>query len=188
MAEPTAHTEVPGGAEHHAEPAIFGIFDASVIVALVMATVIIWMIMKNVPSAIGKSLDRKIAAIREQLEEAEGLRKDAEVLERALRTEKDTWLRSRYTFYLAQSFFGSDEKEKALHGDFAGGERTQPLTPEAEESALLEGDFAKGERKVPLTEEEKREAEMHGDFASGERTEPLTPESVEEGSFAPDKK
>ena len=80
MAEPTAHSEAPGGAEHHAEPAIAGIFDASVIVALVMATVIIWMIMKNVPSAIGKSLDRKIAAIREQLEEAEGLRKDAEKL------------------------------------------------------------------------------------------------------------
>ena len=80
MAEPTAHTEVPAGAEHHVEPAIFGIFDASVIVALVMATVIIWMIMKNVPSAIGKSLDRKIAAIREQLDEAEALRKDAEAL------------------------------------------------------------------------------------------------------------
>jgi hypothetical protein len=81
-----------------------------------------------------------------------------------------------------------DKKEKALHGDFAGGERTRPMTRDAEESALLEGDFAKGERKVPLTEKEKREAEMHGDFAGGERTEPLTPESVEEGSFASDKK
>ena len=78
-----------------------------------------------------------------------------------------------------------DKKDKALHGDFAGGERTQPMTPDAEESALLEGDFAKGERKVPLTEKEKREAEMHGDFAGGERTEPLTPESVEEGNSRP---
>jgi glycosyltransferase involved in cell wall biosynthesis len=41
-------------------------------------------------------------------------RKDAAVLERALRTEKDLWLRSRYTFYLAQSYYGCHEKEKAL--------------------------------------------------------------------------
>ena len=41
MAEPTTHTEVPGGAEAHAEPAIGGIFNASVIVALAMALVLL---------------------------------------------------------------------------------------------------------------------------------------------------
>ena len=79
MAEPTVHTEVPGGAEH-AEPSILGIFDASVIVAIAMTVVILIMIWKKVPSAIGKSLDKKIAAIRDQLAEAEALRKDAEAL------------------------------------------------------------------------------------------------------------
>lgn len=80
MAEPTTHTEVAGGAEHHAEPAILGIFDASVIVAIATAVVIIAMIWKKVPAAIGRSLDKKIEAIREQLAEAESLRKDAEAL------------------------------------------------------------------------------------------------------------
>ncbi|QDP18923.1 F0F1 ATP synthase subunit B [Sphingomonas xanthus] len=79
MAEPTTHSEVPGGVEH-VEPAILGIFNASVIVALAMALVIGLMIAKKVPAAIGKSLDKKIAAIREQLAEAEALRKDAEAL------------------------------------------------------------------------------------------------------------
>src|SRR5687767_8508240 len=78
MAEPATHTEVP--AEHHAEPAALGIFTAPTIVALAMAVVIILLIWKKVPSAIGKSLDKKIEAIREQLAEAEALRKDAEAL------------------------------------------------------------------------------------------------------------
>lgn len=41
-------------------------------------------------------------------------RKDAEVLERALETETDPFMRSRYTFYLAQSWKDAGEKEKAL--------------------------------------------------------------------------
>lgn len=78
MAEPTTHTEVP--AEHHVEPSIGGFLDATMIVALAMTVVIALLIWKNVPSAIGKSLDKKIAAIRDQLAEAEALRKDAEAL------------------------------------------------------------------------------------------------------------
>jgi F-type H+-transporting ATPase subunit b len=78
MAEPTAHTEA-SGAEHHAEPSVLGL-DASMWVALAMLVVIALMIWKKVPSAIGKSLDKKIAAIRDQLAEAEALRKDAEAL------------------------------------------------------------------------------------------------------------
>ena len=41
-------------------------------------------------------------------------RKDAAVLEKALQTEKDKFLRSRYTFYLARSYRDAGEKEKAL--------------------------------------------------------------------------
>lgn len=78
MAEPTAHTEVP--AENHAEPAVFGVVTAPVVVAFCIFLVILFLIWKKVPAAIGKSLDKKIEAIREQLAEAESLRKDAEAL------------------------------------------------------------------------------------------------------------
>ena len=79
MAEPVAHSEVPAGAGSHAEPSVLGL-DASMWVALAMLVVIALMVWKKVPAAIGKSLDKKIAAIREQLAEAEALRKDAEAL------------------------------------------------------------------------------------------------------------
>ena len=78
MAETTTHTEVP--AEAHGEPAAFGVVTAPVVVALCVLLVILFMIWKRVPAAIGRSLDKKIAAIREQLDEAESLRKDAEAL------------------------------------------------------------------------------------------------------------
>ena len=78
MAEPTAHTEVP--AEAHGEAAAFGVVTAPVVVALCVLLVILFLVWKKVPAAIGRSLDKKIAAIREQLDEAESLRKDAEAL------------------------------------------------------------------------------------------------------------
>lgn len=49
-------------------------------------------------------------------------RRDAEVLERALRTERDPFLRSRYTFYLAQSYRDCGETERALAAYLARGE------------------------------------------------------------------
>ena len=39
--------------------------------------------------------------------------KDAEILEKALKTEKNDYLRNRYTFYLAQSYRDSESPEKA---------------------------------------------------------------------------
>ncbi|MGH6705979.1 MAG: F0F1 ATP synthase subunit B [Sphingomicrobium sp.] len=81
MAEPVetvAHTEAPGGHET-AEATAFGLNPGGW-VALAMLVVFAIMIWKKVPSAIGKSLDKKIAAIREQLAEAEALRKDVEAL------------------------------------------------------------------------------------------------------------
>jgi F-type H+-transporting ATPase subunit b len=72
-----AHTEVPGAAEH--EATAFG-FTPGGWVAIAMLLVFALAIWKKVPSAIGKSLDKKIALIREQLAEAESLRKDAEAL------------------------------------------------------------------------------------------------------------
>jgi F-type H+-transporting ATPase subunit b len=49
-------------------------------VALAMIVVIAIIIWKKVPGAIGKALDAKIAVIRDQLAEAETLRKEAEAL------------------------------------------------------------------------------------------------------------
>lgn len=41
-------------------------------------------------------------------------RRDAEILEAALRTESDPFMRSRYQFYLAQSYHDCGEREKSL--------------------------------------------------------------------------
>ena len=82
MSNPTetvAHTEAPGGHES-AEATVAGIFGPGFFVALAMLLVFALAIWKNVPSAIGKSLDKKIALIREQLAEAESLRGEAEAL------------------------------------------------------------------------------------------------------------
>ena len=59
-------------------------------------------------------------------------------------------------------------------GDFAAGERTEPVAQEEVVEEGLEGDFAAGERTEPLTQEEVIDAGLHGDFAAGERTEPVT--------------
>ena len=75
-----AHTEAPGGAEHH-EPTAWG-FNPGGWVALAMLVVFAIMIRKKVPSAIAKALDKKIAQIRDQLDEASALRKEAEELKR----------------------------------------------------------------------------------------------------------
>jgi F-type H+-transporting ATPase subunit b len=64
---------------HEAEPSALGM-DASGWVAFSMVVVILIMLWKKVPSVIGEALDRKIAAIREGLDEAARLREEAEAL------------------------------------------------------------------------------------------------------------
>src|SRR4030095_1200645 len=74
-----AHTEVPG--QHGAEPEATALgFSPGGWVALAMLVVFALAMCKSVPAAIGKALDKKISLIREQLAEAESLRKDAEAL------------------------------------------------------------------------------------------------------------
>ena len=73
----TATTEVP--AQHEAEPTALGLTPPAWI-ALAMLVVIAVMIWKKVPGAIAQALDDKIALIRDQLAEAEALRKEAEAL------------------------------------------------------------------------------------------------------------
>lgn len=71
------HTEVEAGSEVHTDPVALG-FDATMLVGLAMAVVVILLLWKKVPAAIGKALDGKIAGIRAQLDEAAALRAEAE--------------------------------------------------------------------------------------------------------------
>ncbi len=69
----------PPATEYHAPPSVFGL-TASMFIGLAMLVVFGVMIWKKVPAAIGKALDHKIDGIREQLAEAQALRKEAEAL------------------------------------------------------------------------------------------------------------
>jgi F-type H+-transporting ATPase subunit b len=73
----TAGTQVPE--QHEAEPTAL-LLNPGGWVALAMLAVFAILIWKKVPGAIGRALDDKIATIRNQLAEAEGLRKEAEAL------------------------------------------------------------------------------------------------------------
>ena len=74
-----AMTEAHGGpAEHHESPPYFA--DPAVWVSLAMLALIGIFLWKKVPGMIGAGLDKKIADIRSQLDEATALRSEAEKL------------------------------------------------------------------------------------------------------------
>jgi len=75
----TASTGAPGGHAEHVEESAFGLTPPGW-VALAMLVVVAIMIWKKVPAVIGRALDKKIAEIREQLDEASRLRAEAEAL------------------------------------------------------------------------------------------------------------
>jgi F-type H+-transporting ATPase subunit b len=82
--QPAEHPEAVATVGHepageHAQPTAFGL-TAPMFISLAMLVVIAVIIWKKVPAAIGKALDSKIEVIREQLAEAEALRKEAEAL------------------------------------------------------------------------------------------------------------
>jgi F-type H+-transporting ATPase subunit b len=78
MAEHATTTHV-GAPEHHPEPTAFGL-DAPQWIALAMVAVFAILLWKRVPKIIAAALDRKIAGIRAQLDEAAQLRAEAEAL------------------------------------------------------------------------------------------------------------
>ena len=80
MNETATHAATGAAEEHHKDPTAFGVVDATVLVSLAMIVVIVLMLAKKVPGIIGTSLDKKIAAIRANLDEAASLRADAEAL------------------------------------------------------------------------------------------------------------
>src|ERR1051325_1993702 len=79
MSEQQAAGSHVGAPEHHPEPTALGL-DAPQWIALAMVVVFAILIWKRVPALIGAALDKKIAGIREQLDEAAKLRSGAEAL------------------------------------------------------------------------------------------------------------
>ena len=77
----TTETVGHAPASEHAEPTFLG-FDPGGWVAIAMLVVFGVFIWKKVPGAIGRALDDKIKLIRDQLAEAEDLRKEAEALKK----------------------------------------------------------------------------------------------------------
>src|SRR3954464_7506517 len=76
MADQIEHVGAP---EAHPAPTPLGL-DAPQWIALAMLAVLLLMVWKRVPAMIGAALDKKIASIRGQLDEAAQLRKEAEAL------------------------------------------------------------------------------------------------------------
>jgi F-type H+-transporting ATPase subunit b len=72
-------TAIVTEAPEHAEPTAFYLSPGGW-VALAVLIVFALLIWKKVPGAVGRALDSKIALIRDQLAEAESLRKEAEAL------------------------------------------------------------------------------------------------------------
>jgi len=75
-----AVTEAHGGPEAHAPEATALWMNGTGWVSLAMLIFLIILVWKKAPAAIGAALDKKIAAIRSQLDEAAKLRAEAEAL------------------------------------------------------------------------------------------------------------
>lgn len=69
-----------GGPEHHVDPSLFGFANGTVIVSLAMLVLLIILLAKKVPAMLVGGLDKQIADIRRQLDEAKTLRAEAEAL------------------------------------------------------------------------------------------------------------
>ena len=75
---PQGHTAADGG-KTHADPSALGL-DPTMWVALAMLAVIGIFIWKKVPAMVGGMLDKQIAGIKAQLDQATNLRKEAEAI------------------------------------------------------------------------------------------------------------
>jgi F-type H+-transporting ATPase subunit b len=107
--ETTAGTAAEGAPVHHAEPAVFGVLDATVWVSIAMAFFIAILLVKKVPAMVWGMLDKQIGAIRSRLDEAKALRAEAE----ALRDEYARKIAS-VEAQAAEMVAHADEEAKAL--------------------------------------------------------------------------
>lgn len=78
-AEAIATTAAEGGPEHHEDPSVLGM-NGTVWVSLAMIVFLLILVVKKVPALIVGGLDKQIADIRRQLDEAKTLRAEAEAL------------------------------------------------------------------------------------------------------------
>lgn len=79
-AVPSVHASTQAsGTEEHSVPSAYG-FDATMLVALAMLVVIAIALWKKVPAMVGRMLDKQIAGIKEQLDQATALRAEAEAI------------------------------------------------------------------------------------------------------------
>jgi F-type H+-transporting ATPase subunit b len=102
----TATTEAHGG-EVHAKPKALGM-DATMWVALAMIVVILLALWKKVPAMIGGALDKQIAGIKAQLDQATALRAEAE----AIKAEYEA--RAKQAALDAEAIRASAEEEAKL--------------------------------------------------------------------------
>ena len=73
-------TTAAEGAGPHADPALFGVLNGTVWVSLAMIVFLAILVWKKVPALIVGGLDKQIADIRKQLDDARALRAEAEAL------------------------------------------------------------------------------------------------------------
>lgn len=78
-ADGRAIVEHPGAPAHHEEATLFGV-NGTVVVSLAMLVFIAILLWKKVPGVVTGALDKQIAAIKRQLDEAKTLRAEAEAL------------------------------------------------------------------------------------------------------------
>ena len=125
-----------GTGAHHAEPAVFGVLDATVWVSIAMAVFIAILIWKKVPGLITGGLDKQIAEIRSRLDEAKRLRAEAEAL------------RAEYAAKIASA--EKDAEAMLAHARAEAGE----LTAKAEQDAaeLVERRARMAEDKIAAAE------------------------------------
>jgi F-type H+-transporting ATPase subunit b len=79
-ADPEVHATVEHGAVVHAEPTLLGFAPYQWVAVAMLVLILIAIFGAKVHKTIGGGLDRKIAAIRDQLDEAKKLREEAEAL------------------------------------------------------------------------------------------------------------
>ena len=137
-ADTFATTEGATG-QHHAEPAVAGILDATVWVSVAMAVLLGILLWKKVPQLVTRGIDRQIEEIRQRLEEAKQLRADAETL------------RAEYATKIANA--EKDAEAMLAHARAEAGELTAKAERDAAElvqrrTRMAEDKIAAAERKA----------------------------------------
>lgn len=132
----TFATTEGGTGQHHAEPAVAGVLDATVWVSIAMAVFLGILIWRKVPQLLVGGLDKQIAEIRTRLDEAKQLRAEAEAL------------RAEYAAKIASA--EKDAEAMLVHAREEAGELTAKAERDAAE--LVERRTRMAEDKIAAAE------------------------------------